>query len=71
MAESIAQRTNAMTDNASAGELYVLFQAVRADIESLRAAVLEMGTKLDAEALAASDYNADAAATLGTQQTVA
>lgn len=72
MTESVAQRTNAMADNSSAGELYKLLEAVRADIVAIRAAIVEMGSKLDADSgVTATDFEADATTTLGTQQTVA
>lgn len=69
MAESVAQRIAAVPDSRTANELYALFEALRADVVALRAAVLEMGTKLDAETLSASDFNEDAATTLGTIST--
>lgn len=47
----------------------MVWAAIVDDIANIRLAILEMGTKLDAETLSASDFNADAATTLATQLT--
>jgi predicted DNA-binding protein len=36
MSESVVQRTNAMSDSISRGEVYYLLEAIRTDLEALR-----------------------------------
>lgn len=67
--EYVTRRTNRMADHNSARELRAVLVSLRDDVETLRAAIENIATKLDSDAgVTDTDYNTLAPVSIDTEK---